>query len=164
MTISDIGSIGEVVGAVATIGTLIYIAIQIRENTSWTKRQALESVIDRVISWGGRFNDNPDVLDIYLRGSSDFESFDETRKHRYHYIMCERLVACEAALEHEKTKAIKSESTAAIERIIRRELRGNGARAWWGEMGRELFADDFSAHIDQIIRETSPHKALNPDP
>ncbi len=110
-------------------------------------------MIDRVVSWGGRFNDNPEVLEIYLRGASEFDRFDEIEKHRYHYILVERLVACEAALEHEKTKAIKSETTAAIERIVQKELAGQGARSWWTQMGRGLFADDFSQRVDELIAD-----------
>ena len=33
MTIQDIGSIGELIAAIATVGTLIYLAVQIRQNT-----------------------------------------------------------------------------------------------------------------------------------
>ena len=33
MTIQDLGSIGELVGAVATVATLIYLAVQIRQNS-----------------------------------------------------------------------------------------------------------------------------------
>ena len=35
MTLSEIGSVGELLGALATIATLLYLAIQIRNNTAW---------------------------------------------------------------------------------------------------------------------------------
>ena len=38
MTIQDLGSIGELVAAIATIATLVYLAIQIRQNTFATER------------------------------------------------------------------------------------------------------------------------------
>ena len=34
MTIQDLGSIGEFVAAIATVATLVYLAIQIRSNTA----------------------------------------------------------------------------------------------------------------------------------
>ena len=155
MTISDIGSIGELVGAIATVATLIYIAIQIRENTSWTKRQALEKIIDRVINWGARFNENPDILKIYLEGLSDFDSFDDQKKHRYHFVLGEILVACEAVIEHGKSKTIKLEATEAIDKRILFELRGSGARSWWNQMGRERYSSDFSRHVDNLLEQSS---------
>ena len=40
MTIQDLGSIGEFVGAVATVGTLLYLAAQIRANTRAVQAEA----------------------------------------------------------------------------------------------------------------------------
>ena len=77
------------------------------------------------------------------------------KRHRYHYVMCERFVTCEAAVEHEKTQAIKPEAAAAINRIIVRELDGPGAREWWNQMGRGLFATDFSARVDKLLEQNS---------
>ena len=47
-------SLGEIIGAIATVATLLYLAIQIRANTTWNKGQALESAIDRITTWGAR--------------------------------------------------------------------------------------------------------------
>jgi len=38
MTISELGSLGEIIGAAATVATLLYLAAQIRANTLATKR------------------------------------------------------------------------------------------------------------------------------
>ena len=40
MTISELGSIGELLAAIATIATLIYLALQIRANTIVTKAES----------------------------------------------------------------------------------------------------------------------------
>jgi len=44
MTIQDLGSIGELIAAIATIATLVYLAIQIRQNTAQQKLDAYVSV------------------------------------------------------------------------------------------------------------------------
>lgn len=87
MTIDSLGSLANLVIAVATVASLIYVATQIRENTSWNRRQALEKIIDRVIEWSARQNENPEILAIYLEGLEGFDSFDAEKKHRYHYSM-----------------------------------------------------------------------------
>ena len=45
MTIQDWGSVGELVGAIATVATLVYLAIQIRTNTRIAKTSALQSML-----------------------------------------------------------------------------------------------------------------------
>lgn len=48
MTISELGSIGELIGAVATVATLLYLALQIRANTHQAKYNAINDIIDRI--------------------------------------------------------------------------------------------------------------------
>jgi hypothetical protein len=153
MTIGDIGSLSELVGAIATVGTLIYVALQIRENTSWSKRQALESGIDRIISWQARLTENPEIMDVYLNGKEGYESFDEASRYRLNFIMIEILATLEALIEHGKTEAVKREALENSKNWIRRELEGSGTRIWWNEMGRERLSADYAGLIDDILSE-----------
>lgn len=49
MTIQELGSIGELLGALATIVTLAYLATQIRQNTKAARVSSLQHTLD-----GGR--------------------------------------------------------------------------------------------------------------
>ena len=44
MTISELGSIGEFFGSILTLVMLVYLAIQIRQNTAQQKREELVSI------------------------------------------------------------------------------------------------------------------------
>lgn len=46
MTIRDLGSIGELVAALATVATLIYLAVQIRQNTRAMKASSVSTLHD----------------------------------------------------------------------------------------------------------------------
>ena len=51
MTIQDLGSVGELVAAIATVVTLVYLAIQIRSNTIATRSAAAQSVHEAFTTW-----------------------------------------------------------------------------------------------------------------
>ena len=51
MTLQDLGSIGELVGAAATVATLIYLAVQIRANTGAMRSAAAQSVHEAFGTW-----------------------------------------------------------------------------------------------------------------
>ena len=57
MTIQDLGSIGELLAAIATIGTLIYLALQIRQNTRVVRSQSRRQVVESVARDSERFLD-----------------------------------------------------------------------------------------------------------
>ena len=44
MNVMELGALGEFVGSIVTIGTLIYLAAQVRQNTSQQKREELVSI------------------------------------------------------------------------------------------------------------------------
>jgi len=155
MTVQDLGAIGELIGALATVATLLYLAIQIRNNTQWNKGQALESTIDRVVSWGRSLNENPEMHVIYLKGKTEFHTFDELQRHGYHLMLLELFAAMEALHEHSKTRAVKAEATANARRRIRYELGGSGALMWWKEVGRSAFSTDFAEYVDEILADNS---------
>jgi hypothetical protein len=50
VTIQDLGSIGELVAAVATVATLFYLALQIRGSTRVARSEAAQNVIGSAIS------------------------------------------------------------------------------------------------------------------
>jgi hypothetical protein len=47
MTISELGSIGELIGAIAVFATLLYLALQIRQNTIATRAQIHQARADQ---------------------------------------------------------------------------------------------------------------------
>ena len=44
VTIQDVGSIGEMIAAIATIGTLAYLAIQVRQNTRALRSSTFQEI------------------------------------------------------------------------------------------------------------------------
>ena len=42
MTIQDLGSIGELIAAIATVATLVYLAVQLKQNTRALRSQTFQ--------------------------------------------------------------------------------------------------------------------------
>lgn len=87
-----IGAIAEIAGATGVLITLIYLAIQIRDNTRSLQAGSLESVLD-----GPRdryflpMAVEPELADIYARGLNSLEKLDEKERRRFFYLMYEQL-------------------------------------------------------------------------
>ena len=93
MTIDELGSIGELVGAIATIATLIYLAIQIRSNSRITRSAALQATLD-----GGRDHtiapilNNPELVGVYRRGMTSIEVLSADDQARFTWFVCESVL------------------------------------------------------------------------
>lgn len=67
MTIQDLGSLGELIAAVATVATLVYLALQIRQNTTSVRAS---SRLEIASGWRAHNRQmlDPAVNRAYLRG------------------------------------------------------------------------------------------------
>ena len=151
MNLQDLASVAEIAGGTATLLTLIYLAVQVRENTSLSKRTALENYVDRLARWWSSLGADPELLSIYLEGDNDFRSLDELAKSRYHYLKLEIMAYMETALEHGKARGFKEATLEATLRAIKLEMSKPGSHQWWHEMGKEVFADDFSIKVESLV-------------
>ncbi|MGK0223076.1 MAG: hypothetical protein ACI9ON_002319, partial [Limisphaerales bacterium] len=74
MSIQDLGSLGELIAAAATLGTLIYLAIQIRQNNLIAKEQAHYHMLQNQTSYYDRLAQDPAYIrTVYGEQLTDLE-------------------------------------------------------------------------------------------
>ena len=151
MELEQLGNIGEILGAIATLGTLIYIAVQIRQSSDLMKRQAFDSIATRFSSWGSKLREHSDTASLYIKGGQSFDDLSGPEKEQYNWMLFEYLVISETAIEHHKSAAFKAEAVDAIVRGIVRELEKPGAKSWWNNRGRDYFSADFATLVDEKL-------------
>jgi len=94
MTIQEWGAIGEIIGGVAVVASLVYLAMQIRQNT----RQLALSIeatrlaaFERNVEAGNQIRDlfikYPDVAELYARGVRNFRQLNDSERLRFGMIL-----------------------------------------------------------------------------
>ena len=164
MTIAELGSIGELVGAVATVATLLYLAAQVRANTLATKRQALDDTIDRVVRWEARLVGSPDLIRAWINGARDYHGLPTEDRLRFTALLVEILAGIEATLEAAKFGGVKPETVEAVHGMLRQLSRNKGVREYWEANGRHTFAVDFAREVDRLFEVAGATEPLPPGP
>ena len=90
MTIQDLGSIGELIAAIATVATLGYLAVQIRQNTRTIRGSEVAYRSNLEMATNARFFDlrrdvysDPELASIWARGLIDPEMLVEGEWNRF---------------------------------------------------------------------------------
>ena len=151
MTIGELGSLGEVIGAIATVATLLYLAAQIRANTLATKRQALDDTIDRVVQWEARLVSSPDLIPAWIDGARDYHGLPTEDQLRFTAMIIEILAGIEATIEAAKFGGVKPETVGAVQGMITQLSRNKGVREYWEVSGQHTFAVDFVREVNGIF-------------
>lgn len=83
MNWSELGAAAELVGAIAVVVTLVYLAIQIRQNTRSVATATYDSVMTGFNDLNVELMRDPDLLSLYLRGTEHPESLTEAEGTRF---------------------------------------------------------------------------------
>ncbi|MFV1988710.1 MAG: hypothetical protein ACC682_15655 [Gemmatimonadota bacterium] len=67
MSIQDLGSLGEFVGAIAVVLSLIYVSLQVKQNTRALRGAAVAAVSDRSADAMAMVAQDPDLADIIAK-------------------------------------------------------------------------------------------------
>jgi len=100
MTFQDWGSVGELTGAIATVATLAYLAVQIRINTRIAKTSALQSMLagSRDHFLKAMYCDG-EVCETMTKGLNSMDSLDQTEKTRFACFMIEQVLQMQDIME-----------------------------------------------------------------
>ncbi len=161
MTIQDLGAIGELVGGVAVVVTLMYLAIQIRQNTKVhaslirqnfydaTQRQILHAV------------ESPGFNELINRGWTTDESLTGGERTQIWRHMQGVLIGYQGAFEQYKSGALPEKDWALAKLILRSFwlLDGKAKNDAWDQMRQGgFFNQDFLEEIEGLKEEASRYR------
>lgn len=148
MSIQDLGSVGELIAAIATVATLIYLALQIRSNTEAVRASTIHGITEtqqRELRWSS------DISDVLTKAIEDPSSLDSSESWK----LMEWLIAALAARQNEYVQYqrgfMDAEVWKASERIILMILSLQWARNWWVTMGRASYSTEFADLVDSLF-------------
>ena len=101
MTIQDLGSIGEFVAAIATLITLVYLALQLRNNTRVSRYDA-HLKARQLVAESGKVLSEPDKARIWRVGLSDPDALSEDEQISFNMIMYLIVNAIDARFEYQR--------------------------------------------------------------
>lgn len=157
MTIQDWGAVGEIIGGVAVLISLIYLALQVRQNTREVARGVeatrLEA-FERSIASGNRIRElmllNPDLSSLFLRGIKDFHNLDRAEKFRLNLLLRNVFSEMQSAYIRQRTWAADPEGHMGQAKIIDSMLINKGVRQWLHETDAD-WRPEFRSFVDERL-------------
>jgi len=76
-----IGAVGEVIGAIAVVVTLLYLSVQLRENTRSVEHSIKRGVYGDAQTWVDKLIESPELTELYRAGMNghDLSANDQLR-------------------------------------------------------------------------------------
>lgn len=149
MTLSDLGNIGEFVGAFGVIGSLVYVGYQIRQNTIATERtNARLTATDHSNALRGILDEK--VSEIILRGTGDMDALTPAERYRFDIAITSWLESIEQGFEDFRRKNFPEDIISEYRTRIPAVLATPGGRVWWSSR-RVWFSQHFQEEVDRLL-------------
>jgi hypothetical protein len=153
-------AIGQLAAVCIGIPSLIYLAVQIREQTKERRHAAVNAL---TVQWGDltkSLHDNAEFGAIYLHGVRSFNDLDAVSKLRFSAFMNRFLKNFQGMYFSHRDGILSDSLWGEIERTMSDVLPYPGVREWW-ETRRHWHTEEFGRVIDAIIARGDEPKAYS---
>lgn len=158
MTWEMLSAIGQLVAAVGVIPSLIYLAIQIREQNKERRRAGINILTAQWSDLVRSAQDNADFAALFLKGIHSFKSLNSVDKLRFSAFFTRFTRNCEGMFIYYRDGALEPALWGEIERTMSDYFAYAGAREWWSTR-KHWLTDEFRAVVERII-EKRPEPTL----
>ena len=128
-----IGAMGEIVGALVVFLTLVYLALQIRQNTHATRAASHHAVTDALNQLNLSLAENEEVASIWVSGMNDRSSLTDIQRERYDALLRAYMHACDTMYYQAQVGAGDNGLWKAEERYLAVVLTSPGGKTWFEE-------------------------------
>jgi hypothetical protein len=148
----------EILAAVAQLAAVVYLAIQIREQTK-ERRQAAANAL--TVQWGDlvkALHDSAEFSAIYLRGVQSFSGLDAVSKLRFSAFNNRFFKNFEAMYFSHRDGTLSPSLWGEIDRTMNDLIAYPGMRQWW-ETRKHWHSEEFGRVVEEIVAKGHEPKA-----
>ena len=143
-----LGAIGELVGAVAVIGSLIYVAVQIRANTAESKTARTQNLVSSNSEITAHIANNPELTETIRKGMINFESLSPTEQTQFSLIFYSIYNQWDFAYHQYLSGLLDKTFFDKLDHEIPLYTTLPGTAQWW-ENDKDRMSKEFREYVDK---------------
>jgi len=153
VNLEDLGNIGEFVGAVAVVISIIYLAVQVHRNTEAVDTTIDFSYVEFYFHWLDSFS-SQEQTEIIVRGLENPEQLSDAEAVVFSVALVRFVTFNEALLQMHARGVISEERWQVMRTDVVSFLGTIGGRLWW-RTNRQGFTISLGTFIDDALADSS---------
>ena len=152
-----LSAIGQVVAAIGVIISLIYLALQIREQNKERRRTGINIL---TVQWSDLVKtgqESRDFAALFLRGMRSFQDLDAPDKLSFSAFFTRYTRNCEGMFIYYRDGALEKALWDEVERTMNDYFAYPGVKEWWTTR-KHWLTDDFRTVVEAIIAKNPEQK------
>lgn len=151
MNVMELGAIGELVGGLAVIGSLIFVGLQVRQNNRLVADSVAHAARHIADEWLRDLSTDPTLAELYLVGLEDRTRLPTAEQRiRFDMILLRLFRTLESLFLEHIDGHLSDEVWRATERTFDPIVRQPGGAESWRRQ-KSLFAERFAKYVDRKL-------------
>jgi hypothetical protein len=154
LTLADISQISQTLGSAAVVASLIFVGVQLRQNTKVTRAEAHRAVSEALNQVNLLWARNSEATSIWLSGMSDRRALTPEDRWRFDAMMRAYLHVCETMYAQADLGAGDYGIVLAEQDGIKTVFSSDAVREWWAE-NPFGFSPEFRGYVEKLTKPRS---------
>ena len=154
-----IGAVGELVGAAAVFISIIYLAIQVRHNSTDVRSGGYQSAAQSAIQIIENFVESPERRRIFHAALESYEELDSEEKLVAHLMFMQLIAYYEACYYQYLEGVVHKEVWDGRKRMMAIYFGLPGFSCWWGDW-HEVWGEGFQNYVAEIRDNSSNPRSV----
>jgi hypothetical protein len=151
MTLNDIYLMSQVLAVFALVPSVIYLAVQVRQNTLQARANAAYQFLEA----NGNINiaviENKQVASVIRRGLEKYDNLDKDEKLQFTWFVGQHFTVYNTMFEHYQNKTLPESQWHPVKKDILTVLTTPGGRTIWNDFAVEGLSPDFVAYVETLL-------------
>ena len=152
MGLQDLANLGEFISGLVVIASLVYLAVQVRQNTQSLRTENYGRALDRISSMQSQLSGDGQSATLFSKGAADPHTLSPQERIQFTWWAYELFGAFEFIFHQAQSRAIPDEVWERWSATAEWWLSFPGIRAWWAAKPAP-FSASFSAFVETCIRD-----------
>ena len=145
-----ISAVGEIVGAIAVIVTLIYLAMQIKDSARATRSEALTDATTAMQAFYLEVGSSPQVSEIFLDGLTNPESLSTKAQYQYVFLLHSGFLGFQRTFFLAKEGTLDTHLRDSIGTAIHAVNHLPGMQFYWRQR-KAFFQPEFVEWVEELL-------------
>lgn len=149
MDLTQLANLGEFIGGVAVLVTLLYLAVQIRQNTKVVAANTQNSLYESWASFSSQVIQDPGVAGLLVAAKDPDSSFSPEEAVRLEWLSIRLFGQWENAYAQLLEGVFDPKHWVAYDALYRESLRSHHFQAHW-DAHRDWYFEEFVSYVDGV--------------
>ena len=150
-----LGAIAELIGGLAVLVTLVYLALQVRQNNQMQRQQISAHQTNHYVANTHVLANNGELMDIFRKASTG-EEMSPLERWRFGTFMFGILENFQEMYFLNKAGVQYEFRVVGMQKSVYRYLSTPGGKVWWDSVRGKQFVNEFAEYIDLLLKDGPP--------